>query len=165
MKGLVRSFSFAFRGIEEAVRRERNFRIHIAAVFFTLYFALLYGLTRAEYAILALTFIVVPAFELVNTAIEHVVDAKVKAFDEHARLAKDISAASVLVATVGAIGVALSLFSDMEKLAAAFGRVLSLPHCVILIAAAAAALWFVFGFGEKKNQPVYTADSEREKRK
>ncbi len=152
MKGLIKSFIYAFNGIKNAVLTERNFRIHLTAIFLVLYFSFLYGLDSLQYGILSLTLRIVPALELVNTAIEKAVDLKTEEFNEYAKIAKDSAAAAVLVSAIGSLGVAVSLFSDIEKLVEAIRNVIALPHLVILISAAILAIYFIFFFGKKRDK-------------
>ena len=150
MRGLLKSFVYAFNGIKNAVLTERNFRIHMTAIFFVLYFASLYGLDSTQYAVLALVLALIPALELVNTAVEKSVDLSTEEHNELAKIAKDSSAAAVLVAAFGAIGVAVALFSDIEKLKVALSAVFSLPHLPILIIAVIFWIYFIFFFGKKR---------------
>ncbi|MBE6891644.1 MAG: diacylglycerol kinase family protein [Ruminococcaceae bacterium] len=150
LRGLLKSFVYAFNGIKNAVLTERNFRIHMTAIFFVLYFAALYGLNSMQYAVLYLVLALVPALELVNTAVEKSVDLSTEEHNELAKIAKDSSAAAVLVAAFGAIGVAVALFSDIEKLKVALSAVFSLPHLPILIIAVIFWIYFIFFFGKKR---------------
>lgn len=150
MKGLLKSFVYAFNGIRNAILTERNFRIHMTAIFFVLYFAALYGLDSTQYSVLALVLALIPTLELVNTAVEKSVDLSTEEHNELAKIAKDSSAAAVLVAAFGAIGVAVALFSDIEKLKVALSAVFSLPHLPILIIAVIFWIYFIFFFGKKR---------------
>ena len=152
LKGLLRSFVYAFNGVKHAVMTQRNFRIHLAAIFFTLYFSFLYGLEAVQYGILALILLIVPALELVNTAIENVVNLKTESFNEFAKIAKDSAAAAVLIAAIGSLGVAVSLFSDVEKLKNAIGTAITLPHLIILLFTAAFWIYFIFFLGKKRDK-------------
>lgn len=152
MKGLLKSFLYALNGIKYMIFEERNFRIHITAIFFVLYFSVLYGLSSSQYAVLVLILSLVPALELINTAIEKTVDIKAKEFDENAKISKDASAGAVLVLSIGAVGIAVALFSDLEKLKIALFTIMSLPHLPILIVAVILAVYFIFFFGKKRDK-------------
>ncbi len=152
MKGLIRSFVYAFNGIKYAVLTERNFRIHLAAIFFVLYFSFLYGLEVSQYGILALILAIVPSLELVNTAIENAVNVKTEGFNSYAKIAKDSAAAAVLISAIASLGVAVSLFSDLEKLVVAIRTAISLPHLIILVLAAIFWIYFIFFFGKKRDK-------------
>ncbi len=144
LRKFAMSFVHAFRGLKFAVLNERNFRVHILAIVYTLSFAAVYGLNGYEYGVLVLTFALVPAMELINTAVENAVNIETTEFNRFARIAKDTSAAAVLVAAFAAIGVAISLFSDPEKLSAAAKIIFSVPNIIwVLLSLIPAGLFLV----------------------
>lgn len=106
---LYRRVRFALAGVAAGWRREANFRIEIAAAAVALAVLLAFRPAALWWAIVALTVSVVLAVELVNAALEAIIDRMHP--DEHPaiRTAKDIAAAAVLIAAVGAacVGVAL----------------------------------------------------------
>lgn len=70
----LKGFGYAAAGIYHGFN-ERNFRVHICAVLFVTWFALkFYELSRAEWAVLLLTFAAVISAELFNTAVERLCD-------------------------------------------------------------------------------------------
>ncbi len=150
LRRLLKSFVYAFNGVKNAILTERNFRIHMTAIFFVLYFSALYGLGSVQYAVLIFVLALIPALELINTAVEKTVDLCTDKYHELAKIAKDSSAAAVLVASIGAVGVAAALFSDSEKLKAALSAAVSLPHLPILIITAIFWIYFIFFFGKKR---------------
>ena len=95
--------SFATLGIAAAWRRERSFRtqvmIGIAATVFTAVLApsLLWA------AVVALSIVLVLALELLNTALECVIDHLHPETAPEIKLAKDIAAGAVLLASVCAV--------------------------------------------------------------
>lgn len=150
MKRLIRSFRYAFQGIFRTVWEERNFRIHLTAVFFVSWLAVLYGVSPLEAAVLVLVFFNVLALELVNTAVENAVDHGSLKTSPYALRAKDASAGAVLLAAVSAVTVAVLMFRDGEKWAAVRDKVFSLPRGAFVLIAVVLAVLFVFGFGTKK---------------
>lgn len=116
IKKLGMSFVYAGRGIIYCIRHERNIRIHIIALLYVLYFSTFYDFSKAEYAVLILTCVVVVALELINTAIEVVIDKMSPKFNVFAMMGKDIAAGGVLVGAIGAIIVGIILFLDVDKL-------------------------------------------------
>ncbi|MGQ9838806.1 MAG: diacylglycerol kinase family protein [Cyanobacteriota bacterium] len=106
-----KSFYYAGKGLVYATRTQRNFRIHIAvaAVAFALGFAL--KLSTVEMALISLATGLVMALELVNTALEAVVDLTLGSkYHLLAAIAKDCAAGAVLIAAVMALLVAAWLF-------------------------------------------------------
>ena len=115
IKKLGMSFVYAGRGIAYCIRHERNIRIHIVALLYVLYFSTFYNFSRAEYALLILTCIVVMASELINTAIEVVIDKVSPRFNVFAMMGKDIAAGAVLVGAIGSVIIGIILFWNTDK--------------------------------------------------
>ena len=112
-QSLAVSFQAAFTGLLCAIRRQRNLRIHCAAAISAIVLAVWLGFSPFEMVVILLVIAVVMISELLNSAIEQTVDLCVGTnISDGARLAKDISAAAVLV---GAL------------LAAAIGAILYIP--------------------------------------
>ncbi len=85
---------------------ERNARIHLVAAVAALVAAVWLGLDRAEIALVIVTIVLVLATEVVNTMVERLLDLVHPDHSERVRAIKDMSAAAVLVAALGALGVA-----------------------------------------------------------
>ena len=104
------SFTWAFEGIVYVLRTQRNMRIHMGAGLLALFVALLLGVTRLEFiAVLGAVSLVLIA-EMFNTAIEAAIDALVTHFHPLVKVAKDVAAGAVLVATANALAVAYLVF-------------------------------------------------------
>lgn len=113
------SFKYAWAGITYAFQTQRNFRIHLAVCAWAIGLSVLLHLETVEITIIALTSGLVLTLELVNTAIESVVDLTVKqSYHELAKVAKDCAAGAVLISALVALLVA---------------AILILPPLVILI--------------------------------
>jgi diacylglycerol kinase (ATP) len=106
----VESFRHAFRGLGLVLARERNARIHLAAAVLALAAAVLLGLTRAEVALVVVTIALVLLAEVVNTALERLLDLLHPDQSEQVRAIKDMSAGAVLITAIGAVTVAALLF-------------------------------------------------------
>jgi diacylglycerol kinase (ATP) len=106
------SFNFAFEGIIHVLRTQRNMRIHFAVAFAVLLGAIATGVDRFELIALLLAISFVLITEMVNTAVEASIDVATTSFDPLAKLAKDIAAGAVLIATVNAVAVGYLVFSD-----------------------------------------------------
>jgi diacylglycerol kinase len=107
---LLRSFHYASRGLGLVLARERNARIHLLAAAAALVAAVLLGLNRIEIALVIITIALVLAAEVVNTAVERLLDLMHPEASERVRVIKDMSAAAVLVTALGALVVAGLLF-------------------------------------------------------
>jgi diacylglycerol kinase (ATP) len=107
---LLISFKYAWSGFQYAFQTQRNFRIHTLVGTAALSLALFLGLPPVEIAVLALTIGAVMGTELINTAIESVVDLTVeKTYHDLARIAKDCAAGAVLISALVSILVAIVL--------------------------------------------------------
>jgi diacylglycerol kinase (ATP) len=96
------AFDFAFQGILYATRTQRNMRIHLVVAALAMFACLYLRLERAYVAVVVLCIVAVIALELVNTAIEALVDLTTVAEHPLAKIAKDAAAGAVLVAAMGA---------------------------------------------------------------
>ena len=108
---LLRSFNFAFEGVIHVLRTQRNMRIHFGIAVAVLIAALATGVERFELIALLLSIAFVLIAEMINTAVEAAIDVATTAFDPLAKLAKDIAAGAVLIATVNALAVGYLIFS------------------------------------------------------
>lgn len=107
---LLVSFKYAWAGVSYAFQTQRNFRVHVFVGTFAIGLGLFLHLSAVEMAVVGLTIGAVLAMELLNTALESVVDLTVKqSYHELAKIAKDCAAAAVLVSSLAAVCVASSL--------------------------------------------------------
>ena len=97
---LGKSFGYAFEGIWTGIRKERNMRIHCLAVILVTAAGTFFGLSAAEWCICLLLFGMVISLELVNTAVEAVVDLVTEEKKPLAKIAKDTAAGAVLFAAI-----------------------------------------------------------------
>jgi diacylglycerol kinase len=107
---LFKSFGFAFEGLKSAVLRGRNFRIQLTAGLFAVVLGFLLKLNSTEWLNLVIIITLVLILELVNSSIEALVDLVSPEIREKAKLAKDVAAATVLVASIGSVIVGVLLF-------------------------------------------------------
>jgi len=116
-KDLPTSFFYAAKGLRYAFSTQRNFRIHVGFALVAFGLGLFLGLNKSDLAIMALTATSVLIVELLNTAIESVVDLAIgKRFHPLAQIAKDCSAGAGLVASISSLLIAvLLLFPPLLK--------------------------------------------------
>jgi len=104
------SFKYAWAGIIYGFQTQRNFRIHLAVCALAISLSVFLRLTTVEIAIIAVTSGLVLTLELMNTALESIVDLTVKqSYHELAKIAKDCAAGAVLLAALVALLVATIL--------------------------------------------------------
>jgi len=104
---LFRSFRHAFDGLWHTLRTQRNMRIHIAVAAAVVVMGLWLELDALRWAVLAITVGAVLVGETINTAVEAIVDLLSPQFHERAKIAKDVSAAAVLLLGITAVAVGL----------------------------------------------------------
>jgi undecaprenol kinase len=107
---ILKSFYFAIYGIGTAIRQERNIRIHLVISMLVLTFSFYFSLTEAEWLIVLIAIGGMLSLELVNTAIERVVDLATAEFHPLAKQAKDLAAGAVLIYAVISVIVGLIIF-------------------------------------------------------
>jgi diacylglycerol kinase (ATP) len=95
--------NLAIEGVIYSVRTQRHMRYHLAAALAALLVSLLVNISRMEFILLSTAIILVLVTEMLNTAIEVTIDMISEEFHPQAKIAKDIAAGVVLVASVGAI--------------------------------------------------------------
>jgi diacylglycerol kinase (ATP) len=107
---LLISFRYAWAGVNYAFRTQRNFRIHVVVGTLAVCLGIILRLSPAEMAIIVLTIAAVLTMELLNTALESVVDLTVKqTYHDLAKIAKDCAAAAVLISALASISIASSI--------------------------------------------------------
>ena len=111
-KKLVVSFNSAINGIINTVRTERNMKIHLVAAILVLIACFFFDISKMEFLILAITITMVMAAEVVNTAIEAVVDMSTNYYHPLAKIAKNAAAGAVLITAINAVIVGYVIFWD-----------------------------------------------------
>ncbi len=110
LTGRLRSFVHAFRGLRVLVRTQRNAGIHAAATVLVVVAGVFCGISRTEWALIALTVVCVWITEALNTAVEFLVDVASPEHHPLAGKAKDVAAGAVLVAAIGSVVVGVLVF-------------------------------------------------------
>ncbi len=106
------SFSDAVQGIGYVARHERNMRIHLALGLLVIILAAVLGVSRIELIALILTIGIVFVAELVNTAIEEVINLITADYHPLAGVIKNIAAGAVLIGAMTAFAVGYLVFID-----------------------------------------------------
>ena len=107
---LLKNFGFAFMGLKTAFTKGRNFRIQVVIGLIAVLLGLILRLDNFEWLDLTLVIASVLILELMNTAIEAIVDMVSPEIQPKAKVAKDVAAAGVLVASIAAIFIGAFLF-------------------------------------------------------
>jgi diacylglycerol kinase len=107
---IISSFKFAFAGLKHAFTKGRNFRIQLAIAVLALVAAGYFRIPMDQLLHIIIAIVLVLSLELVNTTIESLVDIVSPEIQEKARIAKDVSAATVLIAAIGSVVVGALVF-------------------------------------------------------
>jgi len=98
----IESTSYAIEGIRHAAKTQRHLRYHLYAALLILLLSLILGITRYEFIAVAIVVLIVLSAEMLNTAIEAVVDIIFKEYNKKAKAVKDVAAGAVLISAIGA---------------------------------------------------------------
>lgn len=107
---LLKSFSYAFRGLFKVWQEEQNMQVHTLVGLIAINFGLWFGLEKYEWLILILVILLVLIMEVVNSAVERVADMLKPRIHGYVKEIKDITAAAVLLSAVGAVVIGLIIF-------------------------------------------------------
>jgi len=105
-----RKFACAFRGFRIGTRGQSSFHVHFPAIMAVVALAWWLRLSREEWLILLLCIVGIVTAEMFNSAIEHLARAITREQNPEIRDALDVASAAVLIASVGAAIVGLSIF-------------------------------------------------------
>ena len=110
IKKFLLSFTYPIKGLRYAYRHEQNLAVDVGVALLVTIAGFIFKLNLVEWAILALTIGLVISCELINTAIEAVVDLVTEDYHPLAKVAKDTAAAAVFVFAIIAVIVGLIIF-------------------------------------------------------
>src|SRR5205814_2976134 len=133
---IFESFNFAVEGIIHVLRTHRNMRVHFAVAVVVLVAAVWVGVSKLELIALLLAIAFVFITEMINSPLEQAIDVATTSFDPLAKLAKDVAAGAVLIATVNAIAIGYLVFSSeiADRSSRLLNRLRDAPAQVTLIA-------------------------------
>lgn len=109
-RNFVQALKYSICGIGHTLNAERNFKIQIVFAILAVAAGIFFKLTYIEFAVLALTIGFVLFAEMVNTAIEEMLDLYSQEYNEGIKIAKDIASGAVLVAAIVSVVVGCILF-------------------------------------------------------
>ena len=105
-----KSLGYAISGIIQCIQKERNIKIHLVFMFLVIICGFLFQLSITEWLVCILLFGLVIYLELVNTAIESVVDLCTQEYHPLAKIAKDTAAGAVLISAIASVVIGLIIF-------------------------------------------------------
>ncbi|MBP3906847.1 MAG: diacylglycerol kinase [Peptostreptococcaceae bacterium] len=112
-QSIVKAFNAAIEGIIYTFKKERNMKIHYCVALVILISSLYLGFSKIEMILLLFTISLVVISEMFNTAVEKTVDMITDDYHPLAKIAKDVAAGGVLIASLNAAVVGYILFYDI----------------------------------------------------
>ena len=109
-KPLLKTLSYGFNGILYTLKHERNMVIHFLVMILVIIAGIVFNITFVEWGVCFVLFALVLSLELMNTALENVVDLVTEEKKAKAKVAKDAAAGAVLVAVLFAVIIGISIF-------------------------------------------------------
>ena len=110
-RDVISSLEFSLTGIFTAFKEEKNMRSHVLSAVAAIIAGLIFRISATEWLFLLLSIFLVIAFEIMNSAVENVVDlASDYHFSMRAKNAKDMAAGAVLVVSGFAVITGLIIF-------------------------------------------------------
>jgi diacylglycerol kinase (ATP) len=150
---ILKSFVYAIQGLWHCISTQRNFRFHIVAALSVLIVSLFYDFELFEMLSLGVAIVFVLICEMINTAIEAVVDMHGSEYNAFAKIAKDVAAGAVILSAVFATVVALCLFPNIEKIFYTINFFVNHPYMwVVLVIYIIASVCFVVGLPFKNKE-------------
>ena len=152
---ILRSLRYAIKGINYCIENERNMRIHTVIGAYILILSAFFGLSYEKIMILILTISAVLVAEMVNTAIERLIDMLEASYNVIAKMAKDIAAGAVLVSSLFAVVEGVIIFSDVAGFLRLWRFFCEYPILIIfLIISLVLSYWYIF-WGPKGIKNVF----------
>ena len=116
MKMFFKGFVFALGGLNEMLKRERNFRIEVIVFFFVITAGVYFAISPIEWTIILLISALVLSLEMINTSIEKICDMYSSDIDERIKLIKDVAAGAVLLSSIISVVIGFIVFWKYFKL-------------------------------------------------
>ncbi|MDQ7948893.1 MAG: diacylglycerol kinase family protein [Pedobacter sp.] len=110
MRKFLKSFTYAFKGIGYTLRTQQSFQIECAVAIIVVLLGYGLGLSRQEWLWIALSISLVLVLELLNTAIEVLVDLVSPQYHPQAGIVKDVASGAVLIASLFSLVTGLCIF-------------------------------------------------------
>lgn len=111
-RNIIDSFNDAIEGLIHTFRTERNMKVHFFIALLVLAAAIFCGLSRTETIMLFIAITLVLVAEMVNTAIESIIDMVQQEYHPLAKISKNVAAGGVLITAINAVVIGYILFYD-----------------------------------------------------
>lgn len=98
MKKWIDSINYAIEGVLHAAKTQKHVKLHFIATGILLFVCFILGVKKLEFILISIISCIVIVTEMINTAIEAMVDLLSPHVQEKARIVKDLAAGAVLIA-------------------------------------------------------------------
>lgn len=109
-KNVISSFKYAFQGVFSEIKTERNLKIHISIMILVIIAGIFLKISKMEWIICIILFGLVIGGEMLNSAIETVVDIAMPEINPKAKFAKDVAAGAVLIFAISSATIGIIIF-------------------------------------------------------
>ena len=106
----LKSFSYAIKGIVVSLRDQRNLKVQVTIAAIVVGAGFYFRITSIEWCIILFTIALVIGLEMMNSAVENLVDLVTRQYDPLAGKVKDIAAGAVLFVSVIAVIIGILVF-------------------------------------------------------
>ena len=110
IKRIINSFKYAFNGLIDTYKTEQSVWIYIPVSLLVILMGFYFKINTVEWLVIVLVLGVILSLELINTALESVVDLVTDKYHPLAKKAKDTVSAAVLVFAVASVIIGLIIF-------------------------------------------------------
>ena len=110
LKSRILSFKYAFEGIKELIKKEKNTRIHMFFTIAAIAAGFLLKISEVEFCIIILTISSVWCAEAMNSAVERAIDLITLDKKPLAKASKDLAAGAVLISAIGSVFIGIIIF-------------------------------------------------------
>jgi diacylglycerol kinase len=110
VKSFLKGFVYAFNGIKASLVEQRNLRVQTLIALITIVAGFYYNITTSEWCIIVLSIALVMGLEMINSAIENLVNLVTREKNFLAGKVKDMAAGAVLFASILAVIIGILIF-------------------------------------------------------
>ena len=111
-ENFVKSFKYAVSGVVYGMKTQRNIIIQLCFAVLAIFLGAFLKISKLEWIVIIFTIMFVIFAEMINTAVETVIDLITEEYNKKAKIAKDVAAGAVLISAINAICMGLIIYLD-----------------------------------------------------
>lgn len=115
-KNFIEAFKKAVSGIIYSIKTQKNIKIQLLIAICVIVLGFILKFTTIEWIFIVFSIMFVIATEVINTSIETVVNMYTNKYNELAKIAKDVAAGAVLLASLNSVIVAILIIFSRIKI-------------------------------------------------